>query len=346
MGRLVLQDSDGRTWEAPSPAAVDAVLSRLIEDADAYVILERGPCRFMQAAHPGRLSPRGAMIEALQLEFQDGSEEQHWITFSDDTGEVLTALIEYSQGVDDWRDRFHWRRLDLAAPTASSSSSEPKHLVAAACAEIAAYPVFEGFRFVKARRAMNRVCGEWRYQVRFGTSAHNAKGQLAELSGEVAIFNTALEAWRTERGLYTKVGKVAMTTFGGVVPGGRQNPAWNLVTEYETAVWHAAWIIERQVLPYFGLFDDGFAFVDELADDQIGSFFHADIVELLVCKGDLVKLRSYLERLATVGPIAFTMIQARVHALGEGAEVRAPQGAEPAGDALFEAGLAALVDDL
>lgn len=106
---------DRQFWasiENPGPIAVSKDFTQLKPQLDSYLILARQKHTYMQTL----ILPESAQGEKLvyQLEYQEGSLENHWHVFSTDPTAVEAALHSYARGDDQWRTMFDWKRLNLS----------------------------------------------------------------------------------------------------------------------------------------------------------------------------------------------------------------------------------------
>jgi hypothetical protein len=299
---LSMADASGRRWDAASADDLDSALRRLAAAPDGFVILQRGDYRFMQVAHPGRGMSRGAQLNAFQLEYQDGAEDRHFLTFSRHLDDVFSALRGYAAGRDNWREAFEWQRLDIG-PSDAPDPRTPKEMVDAACADLSDRAGLEGFRLVKSRRELIRRRGPWTDRITLGTSAHNARGVYSELNAGTFVAHDALVSWRERKNRRPQGGRVALVQLGYLVDSGAGHPTWNLYDEYKAAIWQLHTYLAGEAVSFFNAFDDDLAFVDTLTDRVLGLLFVSDVVELLISQGAIDQLGRYLARLAAAKPL-------------------------------------------
>ncbi len=103
---MELNINDERVFREPDATTIEREVSTL--DEEQFAILKKDDETYIQAM----VDPDEGML----LEYQDGSVEEHFgVAETPTKTAVVAAFLSYAAGTDEWKTRFEWARMELAA---------------------------------------------------------------------------------------------------------------------------------------------------------------------------------------------------------------------------------------
>ncbi len=340
MSRFEIRDAAEYTNRRGTQGALDETLARAIADPEHFVIVERDEA-FIQTAHPGQGGPGPAYLEGLQVEYKLGPDQTHWLAFTDDFRQVAAAVRGFAADQPGWSDGFAWQPLELEAPDPDPPDSHK--MVKDFGDALQSALGRESFRFYRSRLELSRTVDDMTHVI---TLRGARQGAAVALQMQAIVRSASLQEWQIHhgRGRGANNGRVACCFVGYLTPHRHHDyPGVDLRHSRATALWVVPNLLNRFVLPFFELFNASHDFVRRLPDAQLNLLFRADVVELLLCRGDTNALSAYLNRWRTGSPQSFLTFTQRLNALAAGAGEDSRRSTTSAADAIHGAGLASLV---
>jgi hypothetical protein len=137
----------------------------------------------------------------------------------------------------------------------------PRAVFLEACRALGSRLANSGFESHRGYQDLTRSRPPWRHRIGIASSHYNKAGVSVAISPTAVVQNHDLALWRQAKGLWRTDNFVTSRRLGRFVGPGA---SWNLAdpTTRQAVVDEVGTILERQVLPWFDLFDDRLEVLD------------------------------------------------------------------------------------